>query len=230
MDINVLSIDLEVVESCPPFQAPKWLGQAKCTAINAWRDDLPDNLSDFSHIILSGSTCSIMNDDSIVEPISELITKAVSLGIPILGICYGHQLLARVLLGKDYVRKSSTPEIGWLNVHLTDVGKEVFKGQVSPFKVFVGHFDEVYNLPDDWVTTAFNESCKVHGYINNNLKIMGFQFHPEMDLEVGNICFSMSENAAEAMGTSVEEIIKCARDDESRKILFPAFLNFKWQD
>jgi GMP synthase (glutamine-hydrolysing) len=221
----VLSLDLEPRNDMPPFQAPRWLPPGTpVEAIRVSGEPVPESAEPYSHLILSGSTYSILDDEPCVEPIAKLIRNAVALGRPILGICYGEQLLARVLLGDAHVRRTARPEMGWLPIRVPPRGREIFEGLPNPFHAFVGHFDEVSNLPYGWDTIADREHCEVQGFVNRELRLLGFQFHPEMDIEIGNSCFRAGRDTLERAGFDVEGILREAREDGSGKLLIPRFL------
>jgi GMP synthase (glutamine-hydrolysing) len=180
----------------------------------------------FSHLILSGSTCSVLDDHPFHPPVASLIRDAVAKGIPVLGICYGHQLIARVVLGDDHVRRTKTPEMGWLEIHAEPKHAALFEGLPNPFRAFVGHFDEVCDLPEDWQITARSEHCAVQGYVNEKQRLLGFQFHPEFDLETGNVCFATDREALARHGFDADRIVREAVDDGSGRVLFRRFLDY----
>jgi GMP synthase (glutamine-hydrolysing) len=224
----VLSLDLEPRSDLPPFQGPRWLPPGtRCTVVKAAREPLPANLDGFTHLVLSGSTWSILDDRPEAKAASGLVREAVTRGVPVLGICYGHQLLARALLGRDHVGRAPVPEMGWLPVTFPESAREWFFPLPNPFRVFVGHFDEVRDLPPDWRVIARTGACAVHGMVNERLKVVGFQFHPEMDLETGNLCFGADRDGLERRGFDVDAILRDARDDGSGAVLIPRFLD-RW--
>lgn len=229
MNDRVLSIDLEPRLDRPPFQGPRWLPDGTpFVSVKACKEPIPDSSEAFSHLILSGSTCSILDTPPFLEPTMALVRDAVKLGRPVLGICYGHQLVVRALLGIEHVRRSSAPEIGWLPISVEPGHDPLFAGLPNPFRAFVGHFDEVCNLPDEWEITASTAGCPIHGVLNRRQRIMGFQFHPEMDLAVGNTCYAMNREALARLNIDVDAIIAQSQDDGSGKLLIPRFLCRLW--
>lgn len=227
--MHVLSLDLEPRADLPAFQGPRWLPpDVRVTKIRAREGAVPDSAAPFSHVVLSGSTHSVLDDHDFVAPTMDLVRDAVARGVPVLGICYGHQLVVRALLGKAHVRRSGTPEFGWLPVGALPPGKALFAGLPDPFHTFVGHFDEVFDLPGGWEVTARTDRCAVHGYVNRELRVLGFQFHPEMDLVVGNRCFSADREALTGLGFDIDAALAGGRDDGSGRILFPRFLAYPW--
>ena len=81
--------------------------------------DRPPDLAAFSHIILTGSEASILDPKPWFETESALIREAVDRGIPILGSCFGHQMLVYSLAGPQFLQASKPPEVGWANIEMT---------------------------------------------------------------------------------------------------------------
>ena len=230
MPKTVLVLDLEPRDDLPDFQGPRRLpARTPLTVVKAWREAVPQTAAAHSHLILSGSTCSITEENPTTAPTARLVRDAVARGVPVLGICYGHQMIARALLGPRHVRRATAPEFGWLPIHWNEDGAGWFAGLGNPFRVFVGHFDEVCDLPAGWQVLARSDGCAIHACMNPRLKVVGFQFHPEMDLEVGNRCFALDAEALGAVGADVPRILREARDDGSGDLLFPRFLAWKWE-
>lgn len=133
--------------------------------------------SDYSHIILSGSEASALDDNFWNGKLTDLIRDVVLREKPLLGICYGHQFLMRALAGVDKVRKSKTPEFGFIRIHLTD--NPLFAGLSSPSMQMVSHYDEVTDLPGDFTIIASSPRCAVHAVQYKSLPVWSVQFHPE---------------------------------------------------
>jgi GMP synthase-like glutamine amidotransferase len=226
---TVLSLDLEPRLDGPDFRGPQLFpDEVPVTVVKAELDGVPPSAAPFSHLVLSGSTHSILDDHSPTHPAMALVRDAVERGVPVMGVCYGHQLIVRALLGQAHVRRSSTPEFGWLPVHWTGDANSWFRGLPNPFRVFVGHFDEVIDLPPGWQVLARTHACGVHAYVQPALRVFGVQFHPEMDLATGNTCFALDAPALAAAGADVARIVADAAEDGSGHVLFRRFLRRRW--
>jgi len=229
MNEHVLSIDLEPRLDVPCFQAPRWLpADTPRTCVKACQEPVPETCEPFSHLILSGSSCSILDPQPFLEPTMALVRDAVRLRRPVLGICYGHQLAVRALLGRQHVRRAPAPEIGWMPISVADGHESLFAGLPDPFYSFVGHLDEVCDLTDGWEITASTAGCPTQGVLNRRQRIMGFQFHPEMDIEPGNACYAANRDELADLGFDADAISASARDDGSGAILIPRFLRQRW--
>ena len=139
-----------------------------------------ENLDEFSHLIISGSALLVSQDNEYDNKLFDIIRQFANKRI--LGICYGHQILAKVLMQENICRKSNTPELGWRMVTLTK--NQLFKGISNPV-FYESHLEEVFDLNDDFEIIALNANCEIQGYQYKNLPIWGVQFHPEVTYEYG---------------------------------------------
>lgn len=121
-------------------------------------------------LILSGGPCSVLEEDA---PDFDFD----SVNIPILGVCYGAQLMA--LKGGGKVARSEHREYGRAN--LSDVkDHELFGGIATGSQVWMSHGDTILNLPDHFELIASTESIPVAGFHIKDTKRYGIQFHPEV--------------------------------------------------
>ena len=112
----------------------------------------------------------------------------LDLEIPILGICAGHQFMARHYGGD--ARESPEPEYGAMVINLIDRGGAIFANTAETQTVWESHNDEVHIVPDGFFITASSDSCNVQGMENNEGTRFGLQFHPEVnDSEFGKEMF-----------------------------------------
>ncbi|MFN3528063.1 MAG: glutamine-hydrolyzing GMP synthase, partial [Candidatus Altarchaeaceae archaeon] len=123
-------------------------------------------------IILSGGAMSVYDENSI-----KCDKEIFNLNIPILGICYGHQLIA--YLNNGLVEKGEKGEFG---ITKCKILKEslLFSGIDNEFNVWMSHYDIVKKIPDEFEIIAETENCKIAAFENKNKKIFGVQFHPEV--------------------------------------------------
>lgn len=141
-------------------------------------EDLPSHLLSYDRVILSGSKTSALADAPWIDKLSELIMEVIHLGKPFLGVCYGHQLLARVLGGKNSVRKADFGEFGWTKIHISGPSP-LFEGMPKEFYSFSSHIDEIAELPRGLKKLASSDICQVQACQLENKPVFGIQFHPE---------------------------------------------------
>ena len=146
---------------------------------------------------------------------------------PYLGLCLGAQLLSEAIGGK--VRKMKTPEIGVLEVSVTN-NKSLFKGLNNKLKVLQWHSYEAYDLPTNANLLASSPNCKVQAFSYNNA--FGLQFHVEQTNETvpqwacvpeykSALENTLGQNALEKFKKDVEENLNIFND--SAKIIYNNF-------
>jgi GMP synthase (glutamine-hydrolysing) len=128
-------------------------------------------------IVLSGGPSSVYDEGA------PTITPALfELGLPVLGICYGAQLAAKLLGG--VVRPAERREFGRASVRVlpSSAGEGVFRTVKGgeELAVWASHGDHVDGLPPGFVHTAESENCKFSGFANAARRIHCVQFHPEV--------------------------------------------------
>lgn len=126
---------------------------------------------DVKGIIISGSK------DSVYDNGRRCASEFIRSNIPVLGICYGHQLVNDELNGE--VKKSLTPEMDKQAEIEIDVDNPIFEGMNKIQKVSMFHNDEVVRLGEGFISLAHGKDCKYAAAYNAELNIYSLQFHPE---------------------------------------------------
>ncbi len=132
----------------------------------------PEIDSSVKGLILSGSPCSVLDDEAPDLDVSLLES------MPILGICYGAQILAHKHGGK--VTPSDHREYGRANLSKFDSHFELLKEIETDSQVWMSHGDTITDLPDDFIPIASTENIPVAAYKIRDKPIYGIQFHPEV--------------------------------------------------
>ena len=148
-------------------------------------------------IIFTGGPASVFGDDS-----PKCDNKIFDLGIPILGICYGMQLMTVTLGGT--VEKANKREYGVTSVNI-DNNSLLFKGFNSFNNFLMSHTDFVETVPEGFKNIASTPSCPNAGMENKEKNFYGIQFHPEV---------VHSENGINVIRNFLYEICKCTGDWE----------------
>jgi GMP synthase (glutamine-hydrolysing) len=123
-------------------------------------------------IILSGGPISVYEDQA---PICD--KKIFELGIPILGICYGAQLIAQTLGGK--ITKTYQAEYGRISITI-DKQEGIFYNFSEDTTCWMSHQDLIKELPLGFKTIAHSKNTKIAAIENKKKMIYGVQFHPEV--------------------------------------------------
>jgi len=152
---------------------------AKWDSFRAKEHHFPDfSQGHYSHLLLTGSEASILDREKWVEEEIEIIQEAAERNIPVLGSCWGHQLLAVIFAGPSYVRKSVKPEVGWYPLLIERTNYLI--GEMNQAFVFNSHFDEVTGLDHRFDVFASTKDCPNHAFQLRGKPIWGIQSHPEM--------------------------------------------------
>lgn len=178
-------------------------------------------LLQFSHLIISGSQACAMEENKWNKNLEETIRFFVNSKKAILGICYGHQFLARTLLSKEALRKSHSPEVGFAKVNIKK--HPLFKDIENP--VFaIAHFDEVYKLNDDFTVLADSKNTAIQAYQYKNLPVYGVQFHPEYGVSHNELNVSDFKEEDPSMNFEILEDMKDEKELLQNKLVFRNFL------
>jgi len=121
--------------------------------------------------ILSGGPASVYEEGAPKAP-----NYVFESGLPVLGICYGLQLMAQQLGGR--VEPASEREYGRATVHIEDRSASVFKGLPTDFPAWMSHGDRISQLPPGFRILAYSDNSPVATMGRGGL--IGFQFHPEV--------------------------------------------------
>lgn len=123
-------------------------------------------------IIISGGPHSVLTDTSpSVDP------AIYRLGVPILGICYGHQLIARDFDGR--VESGASTEYGRAELWMTGAAP-LFDGVPMRQRVWMSHGDSVIEVPEGFTCVGQTDDCKIAAFYSARRNIHGVQFHPEV--------------------------------------------------
>ncbi len=159
---------------------------------------LSEPITHYSHIVILGGAISAYEDDRypFLKTEFKLLETAIAQQIPLLGICLGSQILARVL-GADVYRGESGREAGWCDIQLTDAGQQdfLFQGFPTRFKVFESHQD-TFALPSQCVHLATSGMYPNQAFRYGN-SVWAMQFHLEIDEHVLTDCGAVIEQELE---------------------------------
>jgi GMP synthase-like glutamine amidotransferase len=158
-------------EPTPPGHVTQWLAEHDAE-VEVFRIDLDDREIDptaYDLIVSLGSEFAAFDDSHAFVPReAKLMRRAVDADVPVLGLCFGGQMLARVLGGE--VRRGPISEIGWLPVRTRD------PELVPEGPWFQWHFDTITAPPGS--TVVAESDAGAQAFVAG--RSLGLQFHPEV--------------------------------------------------
>lgn len=147
-------------------------------------------------IIFTGGPNSVYLEDS-----PHVDKEIFELGVPVLGICYGCQLMAYTLGGKVQSAESSS-EYGMTNTEF-DTSSAIFKGLKDKSVTWMSHTDYISEPPKGFKSVAHTDCCPVAAMENKDKKLYGMQYHPEV---------MHTENGTKMLRNFLYEVCECKGD------------------
>lgn len=177
----------------------------------------------YDGFVVTGSRASVYWDREWIGRLKEWVGDALEAGLPALGVCYGHQLLADVLGGS--VESMGEYEIGYRTVE-QDGQTRLLEGVSGDMTVFTTHSDHVQEAPPGATVFAKNE-YGIHGFRKD--RAFAVQFHPEYDMETAEAVTRGKDE--ELPGERIEAVIDSINADTyeaacEAKALFDNFLGY----
>lgn len=182
-------------------------------------DDGP--IQSFDGVIISGSQSSVYDDNRPwIQPLSRWVEGAIADDVPLLGVCWGHQLLAQILGGTV---KGGSYELGYVEV-TQETEDPIWTNIPNPFTVFATHSDHVVEMPPGATLLASNETG-VQAFRHE--QVYTVQFHPEYDRQTATAMIHSKKTLSEdevqaALDTCTDANVEAARP---AKRIFDNFLD-----
>ncbi len=185
-------------------------------------DPLPP-ASNCSGVIITGSHDMVTDHLAWSERTADWIASVVAAGVPLLGICYGHQLLAHAM-GGVVADNPNGREIGTVTIRLTADGRRdpLFAGMPDPFPAQACHTQSVLRLPAGATPLAASTADRHHAFAIGE-RAWGLQFHPEFDARILRAYIEHDADALTAAGRDVPVLLDGVRETPRSHALLRRF-------
>ncbi|WP_324125631.1 glutamine amidotransferase [Marinobacter sp. F4218] len=175
--------------------------ELELTVINVEQGDAPGNVEDWDGIVITGSPAMVSDRAEWSETTAQWLTGAVDKKVPVLGVCYGHQLLAHALGGEVGYHPEGRETGTWSIELLPDADSDpLFADLPASFKVQLTHKQSVLGLPPGAVLLG-RSRFEPHQAFRVGECAWGVQFHPEFTDDIMRAYLSVQtpELAAECL-------------------------------
>jgi GMP synthase (glutamine-hydrolysing) len=184
------------------------IDRKKFLIVNVSRGELLPGYDEISGIVITGSHAMVTDHADWSERTAEWLPGAVAKEIPLLGICYGHQLLAHAM-GGEVGDNPNGLEFGTVEAHLTEIAQKDRLFSFLPAKVHLQatHTQSVIKLPPGAKLLAATSMDKNHAFVIGDCT-WGIQFHPEFDMDIVKRYIGILRDYLQSKGLQPDELIK----------------------
>lgn len=219
------SVYPELRESCGDFD--EWIESAlsdenlKLTTVDCLNSDVSEeDLRSYGALIITGSLESVYPEERAwIRNLIRLLHVAKGREIPVLGVCFGMQIMAAAF-GGAVIRREQGRILGTIEVELTDAGVEdpLFEGITRCFEVQASCGDMVSRLPPEAILLAAGKEGDPMA-LGVGRWIRGVQFHPEMRVETMKCVVDLRQREAESLGHEKRSDVRVAPSATGIRIL-----------
>ncbi len=185
------------------------------------KQQYPENIEQCDAYLITGSKFSAYDDLPWIHKLKQYIQLLHKHEKTLIGICFGHQLIAHALGGKTE-KSLNGWGVGMFGSELLKT-KEWMQDHQEPFKLLVSHQDQVVQLPDKAHVLASNDFCQYASF-HIGYHILTFQGHPEFSKEY---LLSLINNRRETLGEAISKTaIESLKSDSDSQIIAQWIINF----
>jgi GMP synthase-like glutamine amidotransferase len=187
------------------------------------KQEYPD-LAGLDAILLTGSRYSAYEDAVWILKLVDFTRKAIEVGVKVVGICFGHQIVARAL-GVQVAPNEKGWELSALKIELTEKGQQVFPELRNGISIMQMHRDIVTSLPPDTELLASTEVCGIQGFYRENA-IFTLQGHPEFVADLVAVLIHTREEVGILTESESKDALRRVNDRNDGPVVAKAMVRF----
>jgi len=190
--------------------------------------EFPVSAGRFSGAFVYASPHGAYEDIDWIHREHDLLRELAHLEIPMLGICFGSQILASALCGRDQVFQRQECEVGykWVDLNPGSRSDLLVQGLGDRVFMFIWHNDEVRSGHMDMRLLGHTDLCPTQIWRYRDLPIWGIQGHPELTREQAQSFFQQHRAKLERDGADVDDLIDNADEAVEAKALLNNFIQY----
>ena len=206
----------------------RWATAAGFAVVTVWAyaGELPAEAHGWAGMIVTGSPHGVHDDLPFIATEMAFLRAAAETATPVLGLCFGTQILGAALCGKDQVFRRASCEVGFLPLRLTReaAGDLLLAGAADPLRMLVWHNDEVRHDHADMRILASSELCPNQIWRWRDAPVWGVQGHPEVTPALAPRWLENCRQALTKDGADTDALIAQSTDGARAGFLLDAFL------
>ena len=218
--ILIYNCDFDIGRLNTALAIKKLMRNFNVSIVTPYKNEFPSDISNYNAFIITGSRANVDDKDAWIKRLAIELRKIKVLKLPILGICFGHQMIANTLGGK--VVRAKKQEFGYTKIKLTRHGivNPLFKNVTKSFPTFEVHNYVVTKVPFGAKVLARNEHA-IQSYALRNF--LGIQFHPEIDYNAAKI---IAKRGGKNLKATKEFLKKEKKINEKILLNFGSIVNY----
>ncbi|OGG11511.1 hypothetical protein A2Z00_02665 [Candidatus Gottesmanbacteria bacterium RBG_13_45_10] len=193
-------------------------------------NEFPVSLDSIDGIIVTGSSKEVYDGDSWITTTAGWVKQAQRQGIPVLGVCFGHQIIAQAF-GGTVTPNPKGREMGTCSISLVDAaaGDPLFRGLPKTVSVQESHKSAVVKLPKAAKVLGENK-YGVQAFRMGEDKTWGVQFHPELDAEVLKKVVEYRKDILREEGLDAQKIAQGIHPTQQARGILKNFLDIVYEN
>lgn len=202
---------------------PLGIGSDNIRVVKPYKDEKLPDPAGLSGVIITGAHDMVTDGKDWSEQTGAWIPSVIEAGVPLLGICYGHQLIAHAMGGTVGFNPLGS-EFGTVAVQLSEHSAKdpLFKGFPQRIRVHVSHAQSVLSLPPKSILLASSAKDPHQAFAMGDC-VWGVQFHPEFDADIVGTYIKECADDLSAEGLDPEHLLGTLEDTPHGEHLLKRF-------